>query len=168
MSLTGTVKFFSQKKGYGFITQPDGTEMFVHQKQVIGNPLQTNDQVTYDAGVDETTGRPAAVGVKGGTGTPFQFQQFGKGDGFGKGGGFGPMKGGGFGKGGFNKGFNPMMGGGFNPMMGGNGKGMKGGFNPMMGGKGMGAPMWGGPQMGMGGPQMGPMGGPQMGMQQGY
>lgn len=151
MSLTGTVKFFSQKKGYGFITQPDGTEMFVHQKQVIGNPLQTNDQVTYDAGVDETTGRPAAVGVKGGTGTPYQFQNYNKG---------------GFQKGGFQKGgFNPMMGGGmkggFNPMMGA-GKGFSPGFNPMMGkgmGKGMGGG-WGGqqqmqPQMGMG------MGAPQ-------
>ena len=81
MSLTGTVKFFSQKKGFGFITQPDGTETFVHQKQVIGNPLQTNDQVTCDLGVDETTGRPAAIGVRGGTGTPFQFAK-----GFAKGG----------------------------------------------------------------------------------
>ena len=100
MSLTGTVKFFSQKKGYGFITQPDGTETFVHQKQVIGNPLQTNDQVTYDLGVDETTGRPAAIGVKGGTGTPFQFnkgfQQGGKGFGGPQMGGFG-NKGMGFG-----------------------------------------------------------------------
>ena len=71
MQLTGTVKFFSQKKGYGFITQPDGTEMFVHQKQVIGMPLQTNDQVTFENGIDETTGRPAACKVQGGTGTPF-------------------------------------------------------------------------------------------------
>ena len=94
MSLTGTVKFFSQKKGYGFITQPDGTETFVHQKQVIGNPLQTNDQVTYDLGVDETTGRPAAIGVKGGTGTPFQFNKgFSKGGGFGGGNGYAGGKG---------------------------------------------------------------------------
>ena len=69
--LTGTVKFFSQKKGYGFITQPDGTEMFVHQKEVQGQPLQTNDTVSFTAGVDSTTGRPAACGVTGGTGTPF-------------------------------------------------------------------------------------------------
>ena len=40
MSLTGTVKFFSQKKGYGFITQPDGTETFVHQKQVVNINLR--------------------------------------------------------------------------------------------------------------------------------
>lgn len=67
-SLTGVVKFFSQKKGYGFVTLPDGSEIFVHQKEVNGNPLQTNDTVSFVRGVDNTTGRPAACGVTGGTG----------------------------------------------------------------------------------------------------
>ena len=26
----GTVKFFNDKKGYGFITKEDGTDVFVH------------------------------------------------------------------------------------------------------------------------------------------
>ncbi len=32
---TGTVKFFSTK-GYGFIVQPDNTEIFVHSKEIKG------------------------------------------------------------------------------------------------------------------------------------
>ena len=42
-------------------------------KEVIGNPLQTNDQVTYDLGTDETTNRSVAIRVRGGTARPFSF-----------------------------------------------------------------------------------------------
>ncbi len=70
MSFEGTVKFFSSK-GYGFIVQDsDKSEIFVHSKEVIGNPLQAQDRVRYDTGVDESTNRSVAVRVQGGTGNP--------------------------------------------------------------------------------------------------
>ncbi len=70
MSLQGTVKFFSSK-GYGFIVQDsDQSELFVHMKEVIGLPLMTNDRVSYEIGMDESTQKPVATQVSGGTGNP--------------------------------------------------------------------------------------------------
>jgi cold shock protein len=34
--ITGTVKWFSRTKGYGFINQPDGPDVFVHFSAVAG------------------------------------------------------------------------------------------------------------------------------------
>lgn len=33
---TGVVKWFSEKKGYGFITMQDGQEVFVHYSSIDG------------------------------------------------------------------------------------------------------------------------------------
>lgn len=44
---TGTVKFFNTEKGFGFITEDDGTEIFVHTTGVIGK-IRENDQVEYE------------------------------------------------------------------------------------------------------------------------
>lgn len=35
-----------------------------------GNPLQPGDRVTYNNGIDDSTGRPVATCVQGGTGVP--------------------------------------------------------------------------------------------------
>jgi CspA family cold shock protein len=34
---TGTVKFFNNDKGYGFITRPDGPDLFVHFSNISGS-----------------------------------------------------------------------------------------------------------------------------------
>jgi cold shock protein len=34
---TGTVKFFNNDKGYGFITRPDGDDLFVHFSNIEGS-----------------------------------------------------------------------------------------------------------------------------------
>lgn len=45
---TGTVKFFNQTKGFGFITPNDGgKEIFVHSTGLIDN-IRDNDNVSFD------------------------------------------------------------------------------------------------------------------------
>ena len=46
----GTVKFFNEAKGYGFITPDDGSkDVFVHQKGLARNTtIQQDDIVIYD------------------------------------------------------------------------------------------------------------------------
>ncbi|MFC4224634.1 cold-shock protein [Lysinibacter cavernae] len=52
---TGTVKWFSAEKGYGFITPDDGTEeVFAHYKAITMDgfrSLDENQKVEYEAGV---------------------------------------------------------------------------------------------------------------------
>jgi CspA family cold shock protein len=47
---TGKVKWFNSQKGYGFITQEDGKEIFVHFKDIEGgaNALRDNDEVEFE------------------------------------------------------------------------------------------------------------------------
>lgn len=40
----GKVKWFSNKKGYGFIEQDDGKDVFVHYHDVKGDGYKTLDQ----------------------------------------------------------------------------------------------------------------------------
>ena len=42
--ITGTVKWFSRTKGYGFITQPDGPDVFVHYSAVQGEGFRNLDE----------------------------------------------------------------------------------------------------------------------------
>ncbi|TKJ17126.1 DNA-binding protein [Candidatus Woesearchaeota archaeon B3_Woes] len=60
--MNGTVKFFNNSKGFGFIAGEDGKEYFVHQTGLKeGLNLNENDQVTFD--VEEGDRGPKAVNV---------------------------------------------------------------------------------------------------------
>ena len=43
----GTVKFFNQEKGFGFIKAETGEEIFVHISGLKNN-IQENDEVTFE------------------------------------------------------------------------------------------------------------------------
>lgn len=62
--MQGTVKWFNNQKGYGFISQEDGSEVFVHFTGIIGEGFRTieeGQQVEYD--VIEGSKGPQAVNV---------------------------------------------------------------------------------------------------------
>jgi CspA family cold shock protein len=62
----GTVKFFNQDKGFGFITPEDGgQDVFVHVSAVQGSTLLRDGQkVSYDLGEDRKTGKSRAENVR--------------------------------------------------------------------------------------------------------
>ena len=48
---TGTVKWFNAEKGYGFISQPDAPDVFVHFSAIQGSGyrnLEENQKVEFD------------------------------------------------------------------------------------------------------------------------
>ncbi|WP_320188692.1 cold-shock protein [Agrobacterium rosae] len=62
---TGTVKFFNDEKGFGFITpEVGGQDIFVHVSAVEnGEPLRQGDRVRFELGEDRKTGRSKAEDV---------------------------------------------------------------------------------------------------------
>ncbi|MCX8999804.1 cold-shock protein [Rhizobiaceae bacterium BDR2-2] len=68
MAVTGTVKFFNQDKGFGFIT-PDGgaKDVFVHISalQVAGlQTLKEGQKVSFDTEPDRMGKGPKAVNIQ--------------------------------------------------------------------------------------------------------
>lgn len=58
---TGKVKWFSQEKGYGFIQQDDGADVFVHHSQIQSTGFRTlneGERVEFDV-IEEPKGLKA-------------------------------------------------------------------------------------------------------------
>jgi len=61
--MKGTIKFFNEAKGFGFITAEDGRQVFVHKSALAeGVTLRENDSVTFD--VEQGDRGSKAVNVK--------------------------------------------------------------------------------------------------------
>lgn len=64
--MKGTVKFFDGTKGWGFITDESGNDVFVHYSSIQmegSKSLNQNDVVEFEIGEDKE-GRTQAVNVK--------------------------------------------------------------------------------------------------------
>jgi CspA family cold shock protein len=61
----GTVKWFNEKKGYGFIEMEGQDDIFVHYTGIAGDGFRTlreGEAVTFD--IEETNRGPQAVNVQ--------------------------------------------------------------------------------------------------------
>ena len=61
----GIVKWFNDKKGYGFIENDEGEDVFVHHSDIIGVGFKSHadgDRVTFD--VEQGDRGPKATNVK--------------------------------------------------------------------------------------------------------
>lgn len=60
----GTVKWFNETKGFGFVTSEDGTDVFVHFSAIQGDGFKTlaeGDAVTFE--IEDGPKGPRAVNV---------------------------------------------------------------------------------------------------------
>ncbi len=63
---TGTVKWFDDAKGYGFIERADGEDVFVHYSSIVGEGYKTlseGSEVEFDVEDDPKGPRAANVVV---------------------------------------------------------------------------------------------------------
>ncbi len=63
--INGTVKWFNEKKGFGFIEHEGGADVFVHHSAISADgfrSLNDGDRVTFE--IEEGPKGPAAANVK--------------------------------------------------------------------------------------------------------
>ncbi len=63
--MNGTVKWFNDSKGYGFISREDGDDVFVHHSSIAGEgfkSLEEGDEVTFE--IEQGDKGPSAVNVQ--------------------------------------------------------------------------------------------------------
>ena len=61
--MKGTVKWYNDRKGYGFIEAEDGNDVFVHRSALpMGVYLREGDQVEFE--IEESDRGPKAGNVK--------------------------------------------------------------------------------------------------------
>ncbi|MDO8282605.1 MAG: cold-shock protein [Thermodesulfovibrionia bacterium] len=62
--INGTVKWFNESKGFGFISREDGSDVFVHYSTIQGDGFKTlaeGDAVSFE--IEESSKGPKAINV---------------------------------------------------------------------------------------------------------
>jgi CspA family cold shock protein len=60
--ITGTVKWFSDRKGYGFITRDEGKDVFIHYSGIrAGGPRSLNEGDKVEFSIEDDARGPKAA-----------------------------------------------------------------------------------------------------------
>ena len=63
--ITGTVKWFNDAKGYGFLARPGGNDVFVHHSAIVAEGFRTlNEGDTVEFTIEQGPKGPAAANVR--------------------------------------------------------------------------------------------------------
>ena len=62
---TGTVKFFNEEKGFGFVQQESGQDLFIHKSHIDDSvsTLNEGDKVSFEVRTSPRTGKPEAFNL---------------------------------------------------------------------------------------------------------
>lgn len=62
---SGTVKFFNEEKGFGFVQQENGQDLFIHKSNIDDSvsTLNEGDKVSFEVRTSPRTGKPEAFNL---------------------------------------------------------------------------------------------------------